>query len=151
MIWDCKNNDADMLGNIYIEKNGVRYRLKDNEVSVIRQPSNIKEANISSSVIYKGTSYTVTSIYGRAFEACTALTSVKIPNSVTNIGYNAFRSCTSLTSIEIPSSITSIGDSAFEGCASLTIYCEAKSQPGEWAPLWNYSKCPVVWGYKQAD
>ena len=51
-----------------------------------------------------------------AFNNCTFLTSVTIPNSVTSIGSNAFSSCSSLTSVTIPNSVTSIGNSAFSGC-----------------------------------
>ncbi|MBE6926124.1 MAG: hypothetical protein E7461_04690 [Ruminococcaceae bacterium] len=62
----------------------------------------------------------VTSIGEYAFEYCTSLTGITIPNSVTSIGDDAFRSCTSLTSLTIPNRVTSIGDSAFWGCTSLT-------------------------------
>ena len=62
----------------------------------------------------------VTSIGNGAFSGCTGLTSITIPDSVTTIGDDAFRGCTGLTSITIPDSVTSIGDYAFEGCTSLT-------------------------------
>jgi hypothetical protein len=62
----------------------------------------------------------VTSIGGEAFENCTNLTSVTIPNNVTAIGNYAFYGCTSLTNVTIPNSVTSIGDAAFAGCTSLT-------------------------------
>ena len=90
----------------------------------------------------------VTSIGQSAFYNCTSLTSIVIPDGVTSIGNDAFENCTSLTSIVIPDGVTSIGQYAFYDCASLTIYCEAASQPSGWHSDWNYSNCPVVWGYK---
>ena len=62
----------------------------------------------------------VTSIWRCAFESCTRLTSVTIPNSVTLIMDWAFGCCSSLTSVTIPNSVTSIGGWVFALCSSLT-------------------------------
>ena len=67
-------------------------------------------------VVREGT----TRINGFAFEGCTGLVSITIPNSVTSIGNYAFSGCTSLTSITFPDSITGIGLYTFKGCTGLT-------------------------------
>ena len=69
---------------------------------------------------YEGVEYSVTSIGNGAFNSCSGLTSVTIPNSVTSIGYQAFYGCSSLTSVTIGNSVTSIGDWAFYSCSGLT-------------------------------
>ena len=51
------------------------------------------EVIIPESVDYNGGTYSVTSIGGSAFEGCSSLTSIAIPNSVTSIGEKAFREC----------------------------------------------------------
>ena len=62
----------------------------------------------------------VTQIAEFAFQSCSTLTSISIPNTVMSIEKNAFVSCTSLTSITIPNNVVSIGEFAFNGCDSLT-------------------------------
>ncbi len=61
----------------------------------------------------------VTCIGDEAFDSCTSLTSVTIPNGVTNIEYGAFDQCFSLTSVTIPTSVTRIGGAAFRSCQIL--------------------------------
>ncbi|MDE5887606.1 MAG: leucine-rich repeat domain-containing protein, partial [Muribaculaceae bacterium] len=63
-------------------------------------PSNPKDGEIE---------YTLTSIGNYAFDGCSSLTSITIPNTVTSIGDFAFNCCRSLTSITIPNTVTSIG------------------------------------------
>ena len=62
----------------------------------------------------------VTSIGEGAFYNCRGLTSVTIPDGVTSIAKYTFQSCSGLTSVTIPDSVTSIGNSAFSTCDSLT-------------------------------
>ena len=61
----------------------------------------------------------MTTIGNGAFNSCTGLTEVTIPNSVTTIGNGAFNSCTGLTEVTIPNSVTTIGDGAFDSCTGL--------------------------------
>ncbi len=91
----------------------------------------------------------VTSIGMSTFHLCSSLTSITIPNSVTSIGESAFYDCSSLTSITIPNSVTSIGGGAFQSCDNLTIKIEATSMPSGWASDWNFTGCPVIWGYTE--
>ncbi len=54
-----------------------------------------------------------------AFDYCTTLSGVTIPDSVTAIGTRAFNHCTGLISVMLPASLTRIGNSAFCECSSL--------------------------------
>ncbi len=65
--------------------------------------------------IYSG--YPVTSIGDYAFEDCSSLTSVEIPEGITSIGDYAFEDCVSLISIEIPDGVMSIGLRSFYNTA----------------------------------
>ena len=71
---------------------------------------------IPKTVTYSGKTYSVTNIGNYAFENCSGLKSISIPNSVTSIDNYAFENCSDLTSITIPNSVTSIGYGAFEYC-----------------------------------
>jgi len=75
---------------------------------------------IPTTVTYYGITFSVTSIGESAFDGCSGLTSVSIPNSVTSIGDHAFFYCSGLTSVTIPNSVTSLGFQAFGNCSGLT-------------------------------
>jgi hypothetical protein len=85
--------------------------------SFFRCTGNIK---IPSSVKHRGVLFSVDSIGNWAFDDCSGLTSITIPNSVMSIGGNAFSYCSSLTSITIPNSVESIENYAFLFCDGLT-------------------------------
>lgn len=70
-----------------------------------------------------GTSITIKdgtlAIAGHAFDGCSGLSHIDIPNSVTTIGNSAFAGCDGLSSVTIPSSVTFIGHEAFVNCDNL--------------------------------
>ena len=88
----------------------------------------------------------VTTIDFGTFRDCTSLSSITIPHGVTSIGKDAFRGCTHLTSVIIPTSVISIDKNAFEGCPNLTIYYAYDCMPQEWDEEWNPDSRPVRWG-----
>lgn len=132
-----------------IEVDGIYYSVNSstNEAEVTYKDANYNSYSgdvvIPDKFTYNGVEYTVTGIGPHAFQECTSLTSVSIPNSVTlfndyafyncsgltevtipnsvmEIGYRAFSFCSSLTSVAIPNSVTRIRSYAFLGCSSLT-------------------------------
>ena len=77
---------------------------------------------IPEQVSYKNATYSVTSIHLSAFQGCTGLTSVTIPNSVTTIENNAFASCSELKSVNI---------------SNLSAWCKIDFNVGQSNPLNN--------------
>lgn len=100
-------------GTLYISGQG---DMPDYDYYNVDAPEGPWQSKIITKVIIGGG---VTSIGMGAFERCSSLRSVEIPNEVTAIGSKAFAGCSSLRSIEIPNVVTSIGWSAFEECSSL--------------------------------
>ena len=112
------NDDGDSIGyyfNIDEKTASVTYRgnnFYDNEYSdTIVIPKEVK---------YNGETYLVTKIGDNAFEGCSKLTNVSIPNSVTKIGRFSFRGCRKLTNVTIPDNVKEIAWRAFMACTNLT-------------------------------
>ena len=91
------------------------YEIADGEVTITDCDTSVSgELTIPETI----EGYPVTGIGEWAFENCTDLTNVKIPDSVVYIGSGAFQYC-NFTSVAIPDSVANIGGSAFHGCANL--------------------------------
>ena len=54
-----------------------------------------------------------------AFNSCTSLEYIEIPEGIVAIGASAFNNCSSLKSIRIPTTVKIIGEKAFENCFEL--------------------------------
>ena len=90
-----------MVASAQTEIDGIYYYLySDNTASVTSNPNQYSgSVVIPEKVTYENVEYSVTSIENRAFEGCSGLTSVTIPNSVTSIGDWAFYDCSGLKKV----------------------------------------------------
>ena len=104
-----------------IEVDGFYYNIIGNtlEVTYCNNKYNSYEGKVAihipSTVNYENKEYEVTSIGSNAFNGCSDLLSVVLPNTVTTIKDYAFYECTNLVSIVFGSAIKDIGIRAFSG------------------------------------
>lgn len=77
----------------------------------------------------------VTNIGDHAFDECSNMTDIKMPNTITKIGSIAFSSCYALTDMSLPNTVTTLGSWAYSHCRSLTKVYIPKSLTdiGNWA------------------
>jgi hypothetical protein len=109
---------------------GLYYNLGNTTAQVAPDPTSGKSVysayitvTIPASVYYNNYTYPVTSIGTSAFEACSNLQAVTLPNSITTIYTDAFYGCTKLGSVNLPEGLTTINQRAFYNCnlSSITI------------------------------
>ena len=107
----CKNLmsiNVSLNNKNFLSKDGMLY--DKNKTRLIQAPGGIKTCLISDGVKCIG---------GGAFEACSNLTKVVVPNSVATFEGYSFNCCTSLVDILIPNGVVNIGERAFWGCQNL--------------------------------
>lgn len=94
---------------------------------------------IESVIINEG----VTSVGACAFQNCTAVTLVELPDSLEYMGSNAFENCDSLESMELPVGIKTINDFVFVSCRIESLYF--KGSINDWLkielPSWRFLEC----------
>ncbi len=74
----------------------------------------------------------VTAIGDYAFDGCTSLERIVLPEGITSIGSYAFNGCTSLKSITIAASVTNIGRNDFISANNITVRVHANSPAHIW-------------------
>ncbi|NJB81272.1 hypothetical protein GGR97_000031 [Wenyingzhuangia aestuarii] len=96
--------EKDGLSKIFTA-NGINYAVNNSSKKTVEVYVNTSyngsNLSVPNTVIDTDTAiqYTVTSIGSSAFEGCTSITTLTIPNSLTNIAENAFSNCIFLTTI----------------------------------------------------
>ena len=92
------------------------------EIDGVVQPSVVSAYTFSTTGEHtvKYTLTDPTTIGEVAFEGCSSLTSVTIPNSVTSTAYGVFRYCSGMKICTIGSGVTDIYSNSFKDCYSLT-------------------------------
>ncbi len=86
---------------------GIYYYRNDDNVTVTYGPTYYSynhysgDIIIPETIVYNGSTYSVTAIGASAFCNCSELTSITIPSTIKKISYNAFENCYSLSMVNI--------------------------------------------------
>ena len=103
----------------FASKGAIQYSIPDDEgIAFIGDYAFEECTDLQSVEIPQG----VTAIGSSAFSNCTGLTEITIPNGVTALGDKVFYRCTHLQSVTIPNSMESIGDEVFSDCTDLETF-----------------------------
>ena len=125
-FYGCNNIESVTTGNtvsltnsaLFLHKNGYEYQvLSDDKVNLISAPKNIT-GSLTISSVTAGNTFNVEDIKSYAFEDCTGLTSITIPNTITTINDGVFKGCVNLVTFN-SGNIESVGSYAFYNCSKI--------------------------------
>ncbi len=101
---------ADIIAEVIIE----------DDAPVVSIPGkSFYDCKILEKVDLSGAASTLTTIGAYAFNGCSKLTSIKLPNGVTTLGDYAFYDCDALTEVTLSASLDTVGKNVFKDCDNL--------------------------------
>ena len=88
-----------------------------------------------------------------AFQNCTALESINLPETLHTLQTYAFSGCTSLTHVVIPKNTQKIANAVFDSNATTVhlYFASAAEIPSTWAPSWASGTVTKAYGYTGGD
>ncbi len=135
IIWDSNNNSSntDSDGNIYYNKDGITYQLKNNVAKIYSIDNNSVQLVIPAIITVDEVNYPLTDINISMFNYCNSLTSITLEGAHANFSsdengvlYNAdkteliiYPSGKPAIEYTIPDSVTTVSSRAFLNCTAL--------------------------------
>ena len=104
----------------FIKEEQFQYLLIDNIYVYYFKITSAKDTIESFDFNTRLNGYVIKSFEKSAFNGCTNLKSIVIPDSVEDINATTFYGCTSLESVQLPNGIKEIGNYSFGNCSALT-------------------------------
>ncbi len=123
--YGTEGGEYDQIGNV--ETDGMLFTLSEDGSYYILSDCAKTVTTVEIPATVKGLPVKVIAEY--AFEGCTKLTSVTIPNGITTLENCAFTMCTKLQSINIPASVTDFHHNAFSLCGGIATITVASENP----------------------
>ena len=104
------------------------------EVDDVVDENRVTDVVIPETITWEGCEYSVVAIDYCAFLSCSALESIKLPESIIEIGSQAFCYCSKLKSIVIPNGVKVIDYKTFGGCSALesVVLPDSLASIGSW-------------------
>ena len=116
------SSNGNVIGKITDDTFTYRYNSGINEAMVIQNENykNLTTVTIPDRVVADGSFYKVIGIVKDAFNGCSNIKSLVLPQNLIYIYDNAFKGCSGLSTISLPGPLVMIGNSSFENCSGLT-------------------------------